>query len=277
MNNLNPNFDVDRTRVINDLKCIVDSLQLSILLIGAQSRILIFDKPYQIQGRATTDCDIVVKLDSWDKYEILIAKITEGEKPKFKISRIIHKFIHIETNLEVDIIPFGDICNQNQEIIWPDGNQMSILGLEEAFINSQIQRIDDIEIRVLTLESFIALKLLAWNERREYKDLSDIILVLENYQENERVFDELNDELIAGTVEFEEAAIVLLGRDICKTFKDKTLSKVNEIVILIIENQNRYLPQFVSRDTDSNAWDDAFIKIVRRFQALQYGLNNNHV
>jgi hypothetical protein len=39
----------------------------------------------------------------------------------------------------------------------------------------------------------------------------------------------------------------------------------------IIEKQNLVLPQFV-KSLDQNAWDEEFYKIIRRFQALQYGL-----
>ncbi|HLO84802.1 MAG TPA: nucleotidyl transferase AbiEii/AbiGii toxin family protein [Nostocaceae cyanobacterium] len=273
MKNQNSGFDINIIKAINDVKLIINSLKLSMLLIGAQSRILIFDNQYQIDGRATTDYDVVVKLDSWEKYNILVSQMTEGEEAKFKKSRIIHKFIHIETNLEVDIVPFGEISNENQEIVWPDGNQMSILGLEEAFENSQITKIDNIEIRVPTLPSFVALKLLSWNERKANKDLSDIVLVLQNCPENERVFDELTDELIEGKFEFDEAVTVLLGRDIRQVFQDKTLNKLNEIVEYIIVKQNQFLPQFVSKNLDPEEWDAAFEKLVKFFQALQYGLN----
>ncbi|MBD2778290.1 hypothetical protein [Iningainema tapete] len=265
-------LDLETKQILTDLTAITDSLQVPMLLIGARARLLIFDSQYNVQGRATTDWDVAVQLDSWERYYALVTKMITGQVPRFKKTSVIHKFIHIETGLEVDVIPFGSISNDLQEITWPDGNQMSILGLQEAFFNTQIEKIDNIELRIANIYAFIVLKLLAWNERREKKDLEDIIFVLQNYQEEERVYEELVDELLTDKFEVDEASIVVLGRDIRKAFRKETLNKVSKIVTQIIENQNRFIPQFVPKNLDENAWDEAFEKIVRRFQVLQYGL-----
>ncbi|HLP91804.1 MAG TPA: nucleotidyl transferase AbiEii/AbiGii toxin family protein [Nostocaceae cyanobacterium] len=272
MNNKNQQFEFKIIKVINDFQIIIDYGKLPILLIGAQSRIFIFDKQYQIVGRATTDCDVVVKLDSWERYNLLVSTMTEGENAKFRKGRVIHKFIHIETNLEVDIVPFGGICNENQEIVWPDGNKMSILGLEEAFDNSQVAKIDNVEIRVPTIPCLVGLKLLAWYERKANKDLADIILIIQNYPDDERVFDELADELIEGKFEFDESVVVMLGRDIYQVFREKSLKRLKETVNYIIERQNQFLPQFISKNQDGDEWDQDFEKLVKLFLALQYGL-----
>ncbi|MCC5632583.1 nucleotidyl transferase AbiEii/AbiGii toxin family protein [Nostoc sphaeroides CHAB 2801] len=245
------------------------------LLIGAQARLLVFDKQYKIQGRATKDWDVAVKLDSWNRYALLVNKMTQGKNPRFKTTSIIHKFIHINTGIEIDVIPFGDISNAEQEITWPDGNQMSILGLEETFTNTEVEKIDDIEFRIVKIYGFIALKLLAWNERQENKDLEDIVFVLENYEEEERIFEELIDEISSGVFEIDEAADVLIGIDICNRFQAKTLKQVKKVVNKIIKNKNQYLPKFVPKYLDGDDWDEAFDKIVKRFQALQYGLEKS--
>jgi predicted nucleotidyltransferase len=275
MNYPETGLDSETKQVLTDLKAAIDRLQVPMLLIGARARLLIFDSQYNVQGRATTDCDVAVQLDNWERYDTLVTEMTAGEAPGFKKTSVIHKFIHLETGLEVDVIPFGNISNQKQEITWNDGNQMSILGLQEAFLNAQIEKIDDIELLIPDIPAFIALKLLAWNERRETKDLEDITFVLQNYQEDERVFEELYNKILEGQVEFDEAAIVLLGRDIQKVFSEQALNKVREIVTQILENQNQYLPRFVPKDLDGNAWDEALDKIVRRFQSLQYGLQDS--
>ncbi|MUG94629.1 hypothetical protein F7734_20570 [Scytonema sp. UIC 10036] len=271
---MNEPLNLDTKQFLSDFKAIIAPLQIPMLLIGAQARLLIFDSQYKIQGRATTDWDVAVKLENWDKYDVLVTKMTAGDAPKFKKTNVIHKFIHINTGIEVDVIPFGEISNEEHTITWSDGNQMSTLGLEETFINTQIEKIDDIEIRVVSLYAFIALKLLAWNERRENKDLEDIILVLQNYQEEERVFEELLDEISSGQFEIDEASIILIGREIRTLFSHQTLNKLNQIITQIIDNKNQYLPQFIPKYLEANTWDEAFNKLVKRFQALQYGLEN---
>ncbi|MBD1217605.1 MAG: nucleotidyl transferase AbiEii/AbiGii toxin family protein [Aphanizomenon flos-aquae Clear-A1] len=277
MKNSYPQIDLETKKFLTDFKSIIDSLEVPMLLIGAQARILIFDSQYQVQGRATKDWDVAVQLDNWDRYNLLISIMTTGQNPLFKKTKVIHKFIHIETELEVDVIPFGDISKPNQEINWPDGNQMNILGLEEAFANTEIIIIDNLEIRVADIDAFIALKLLAWNNRREKKDLKDIITVLRkspNEEDQDRVYDEFFDEIIEGRFEVDEAAIIFIGRNIQNKFKSETINKVKEIVDIILE-QDTYISQCMPKILDIEEWDETFDKIVKRFESLQYGLTED--
>ncbi|MEY3403688.1 MAG: hypothetical protein AN487_20415 [Anabaena sp. CRKS33] len=274
MKNSYPQIDTETKKFLTDFKSIIDSLEVPMLLIGAQARMLIFDSQYQVQGRATKDWDVAVKLDNWERYNLLISIMTTGQNPLFKKTKVIHKFIHIETELEVDVIPFGDISKPNQEINWPDGNQMNILGLEEAFVNTELIIIDNIEIRVADIDAFIVLKLLAWNNRRENKDLKDIITVLlksPNEEDEQRVYDEFIDEIIEGRFEVDEAAIIFIGRNIQNKFKSETINKIKQIVEIIL-GQDTYISQCMPKILDVEEWDETFDKIVKRFESLQYGL-----
>jgi predicted nucleotidyltransferase len=274
MSKLHPQLDLETKKFLTDFKSIIDSLEVPMLLIGAQARMLIFDSQYQVQGRATKDWDVAVQLDNWDRYNLLISIMTTGQNPLFEKTKVIHKFIHIETELEVDVIPFGDISKPNQEINWPDGNQMNILGLEEAFVNTELIIIDNIEIRVADIDAFIVLKLLAWNNRRENKDLKDIITVLlksPNEEDEQRVYDEFIDEIIEGRFEVDEAAIIFIGRNIQNKFKSETINKIKQIVEIIL-GQDTYISQCMPKILDVEEWDETFDKIAKRFESLQYGL-----
>lgn len=274
MKNSYPQIDTETKKFLTDFKSIIDSLEVPMLLIGAQARMLIFDSQYKVQGRATKDWDVAVKLDNWERYNLLISIMTTGQNPLFKKTRVIHKFIHIEIELEVDVIPFGDIGKPKEEINWPDGNQMNILGLEEAFVNTEIIIIEKLEIRVADIDAFIVLKLLAWNNRRENKDLKDIITVLlksPNEEDEQRVYDEFIDEIIQGRFEVDEAAIIFIGRNIQNKFKSETINKIKQIVEIIL-GQDTYISQCMPKILDVEEWDETFDKIVRRFESLQYGL-----
>lgn len=122
--------DSEQKQVLQDIKSITDSLQISILLVGAGARILVFDKRYNIEARVTFDLDFAVKVDSWSDFQALSLQMTQGTNPLFQVTRIQHRFIHIATGILVDIVPFGGIGQPNQEIQWSDGNKMSLIGLE---------------------------------------------------------------------------------------------------------------------------------------------------
>jgi predicted nucleotidyltransferase len=111
-------------------------------------------------------------------------------------------------------VPFGEIGQPNQQIQWPDGHQMNLLGLQEALSHANTQTIDGVELQVLSIPAFLMLKLFAWGDRKSPKDLEDINFILKQYQDDDRVFEELSEALISGNLEFQHGAAFLLGHDI---------------------------------------------------------------
>jgi len=225
-------------QVLADLVHIVSSLDLPMILVGAGARLLIFDLKFG-EGRGTKDWDLAISIDSWDSYQRLHESLTTGDSPRFKSSRSSHKFIHIETNIEVDIVPFGEIGEPDQEIVWSDsGNSMSILGFTEALLHSKTTIIDDLKIQVIDIPAFVFLKIFAWGDRgdRTNKDLEDIEFILLKYEDDERVYSELTEELAEGVVEFLDANIYLLGQDIYKILQDKTLAELDSLLNKLIES-----------------------------------------
>lgn len=134
-----------------DIKSIVENLRLPIVVVGAGARILIFDNRYNIDDRATNDLDFAVQVRSWSDFQTLNAHMTQTSNLRFRPTNIQHRFIHISTNIEVDIVPFGDIGEPNQEIQWSNGIKMSVVGFNEAFSTAESIAIEDIEFKVINL------------------------------------------------------------------------------------------------------------------------------
>lgn len=228
-------IDSKEKQVLADLIAIMKLLDLPMILVGAGARLLIFDQKFE-KGRGTKDWDIAVSLDSWQDYQILTDALIKGSIPKFEATRNSHKFIHVETKIEVDIVPFGQISEPKQEIIWPDDNVMNVLGFTEALANAKTENIDDLEIQVVDIPAFIVLKVFAWGDRggRTKKDLEDLELVLSKYEDDERVYVELAEELTTGDVDFSDANIYLLGQDIYKIFQPKTIDELKKVLNKLI-------------------------------------------
>jgi hypothetical protein len=63
-------------------------------------------------------------------------------------------------------------------------------------------------VRVVTIPTLVMLKLVAHRDRRKTDDLADVLFILENYSRYEledRIFDELADQLASGELPFEHA------------------------------------------------------------------------
>lgn len=246
-------------QVLRDIKAVVDSLELPMLVVGAGARLLIFDLEYNVQGRATRDWDVAIPVADWSDFQSLSDRMTQGISPCFRKTPTPHKFIHIATEIEVDIVPFGGIAEPDQQLEWPDGNQMNVVGLEEALFHASIETVDDLDLLVVDIPAFVALKLFAWGDRRERtsKDLDDIDFILKHYSNDERVYEELAEELADGEIEYLDAGIYLLGEDIREVFRDETIRQLNAILEQLVQ------------DSD----DDAFDSIKWRLKVLQKGIN----
>jgi predicted nucleotidyltransferase len=238
-------IDSNEKQVLTDLVDIVSSLDLPMILVGAGARLLIFDQKFG-EGRGTKDWDVAISIDSWEVYKQLRGSLTTGDSPRFKSTKNSHKFIHIETEIEVDIVPFGEISEPDQEIVWSDsGNSMNVSGFTEALLHAKTTVIDDLEIPVIDTPAFVVLKIFAWGDRgdRTNKDLEDIEFVLLRYEDDERVYSELAGELADGVVEFLDANIYLLGQDIFKILQDKTLTKFDLSLSSLIERLGADKPE----------------------------------
>ncbi len=225
-------IDSREKQVLADLKDIVKTLDLPMILVGAGARLIIFDQKFGA-GRGTKDWDVAISIDSWETYQKLGEALINGNPQIFQSTEIAHRFRHIETAIDVDIVPFGAIGEPDQEIIWADsGNPMSVLGFDEALSHAVTNNIDDLKIQVIDIPSFVVLKIFAWGDRREStnKDLEDIEFILSKYEDDDRVYNELVEELSSGDVDFSDANIYLLGQDICRMLQDKTLIELNKLL-----------------------------------------------
>jgi predicted nucleotidyltransferase len=222
-------IDLNEKQVLADLVAIMNTLDLPMMVVGAGARLLIFDQRFGA-GRGTKDWDVAISIDSWAVYETLRTTLVQGDMPSFKATSSDHKFIHIATNIEIDIVPFGAIGAPDQQIIWPDsGNPMNVWGFAEALDRAKTVSIGDLELQVVDIPAFLVLKIFAWGDRGDHtnKDLEDLELVLSKYEDDDRIYDELSTELSDGTVDFLDAHIYLLGQDIHQILRPSTLYELN--------------------------------------------------
>jgi predicted nucleotidyltransferase len=268
-------IDDKQRLVLADINNISELLGLAILLVGAGARIFVFDRQYNVEGRATKDLDFAVQVNDWSDFQSLSAQMTQGNNAAFKKTRVEHKFVHISTGIEIDIVPFGLIGQPNQILEWGDGNQMSLLGLNEAFSTAKILDIGGIEVKVVNPYALLVLKLIAWNDRQEIKDLEDIDFILRNYSDDNRILKELLNEIAQAIVEYEDGAIFLLAQDIRKNFSEDTVCELQKILLRIQQNQDRLFSRLIPRMIDDEAWDAQFDTTVHRFQVFQKAVEYN--
>lgn len=162
------------------------NLDMPFVVVGASARdiVLHYGHNAKIQ-RATTDVDFGIQVPDWSAFEALKQSLLGGG---FKATPTQHRVISPD-NVEVDIVPFGQVEDEDSNIAWPpDGDWvMSVLGFQEACDNAEIVRIQDeppVDIPVATPEGMAILKLIAWSDRVAYmrsKDAKDLLYLFTTY------------------------------------------------------------------------------------------------
>jgi predicted nucleotidyltransferase len=154
----------------------------SYFLIGAKARDIILEYFGKNEAqRATLDTDIANCCKNWDEfYKIKNAFIHANDfiaDNKHEHRMVSPKFGYL------DILPFGDIKEENPNIKWPPEYdiEFSLIGFDDAN-NCAIEiAIEDVTVKVASPLGLVLLKLFAWISRKKKKDASDFINIVSNY------------------------------------------------------------------------------------------------
>jgi predicted nucleotidyltransferase len=119
-------------------------------------------------GRAKTDVDIAVAVESWSEFERL--KSSMIDTGKFRLTNMTQRLLGIGPFIgrQLDIVPFGTGIEETEsQIRWPPdaATAMSVAGFNEAFNSSVTCEIDGQEIRLASVPGLAILKLIAWQDR----------------------------------------------------------------------------------------------------------------
>lgn len=178
---LGPEISRDELDAIIAVHDVAARLEMPILLVGAGARCIIFDWKYGLpRSRSTRDWDFGVLVPDWAHFEALMDALASRSGGSFRRSSP-HKLEHTATKVQVDLIPFGEIASPEDQIAWPStGKVMSVLGLEEALKHAEHEEIHGRAFKVATIPALTALKLIAYGDRKEKRDLQDVHHILAN-------------------------------------------------------------------------------------------------
>ncbi len=225
-------------KVLKAISEITDYLSLSFMIIGATARDMILEKAYDKRiSRATLDLDLGVKLAGWDTNERLMDKLVG--KGNFSRTGIPHRLKYRET-YSVDIIPFGNISDEDFYINWNTGreNRLNTLPIEEAFkhpVSLKFAENPDFTVKSASLEGLLLMKFFSWKQTTGNRsaDARDIRLILLNYLDAgnlESLYTDYPDLVDVENFDYEFAGAELAGREMVNLFQNKALKYIISII-----------------------------------------------
>ncbi len=256
------------------IKEIADHLNIPFFIVGATARDFLLDYFHNIRApRMTTDIDLGVKVPDWEKFKALTDSMLAGDK--FTKAKENQRYIY--NDILIDIVPFGDISDENKTVKWPPEHEiiLSTLGFDEAYEFSVLFRLSSdplLEVKVPTIPGLVIMKLISWDEKYpdRTKDAEDLLFIMENYVDvidqgylYEKEATLLEEEGFDNQI----ACIRLLGRDMAKISNTDTLDKIREILSSETAEQSHYrlIYNMVSVHND-------FEKVLRLLNKLKQGI-----
>lgn len=215
-------FRIDRDAIghlgpaLDVLRAACTAVGVDFFVIGAAARDLLLEHVYGVRPlRATQDVDAAVAVRGWDEYERVIEELVRQHG--FERGREPHRVRR--RHLTVDVVPFGEIAGEGDQVEWPMGTTaMSVLGYQEAYEAAVGIIIDDgPAVPVASLPGVGILKIVAWSEapHRRRHDPVDLCTILMSYHEvvGERLYDEHADLLEEDDFDYRVASARIYGRD----------------------------------------------------------------
>ena len=235
-------IDPTARRVIMSVLHAAQALGLPLLLVGATARIILLENVYGLNpGRATRDVDFAFAMDDWKQFDELKQYLVQNSQctTDSKITqRLYMKLEGLERPYKVDLIPFGGIEHESNQIAWPPDKSfvMNVAGYQDALSAAvQVEIAEGTIINVASLPGIAILKVFAWADRghEDPKDALDLASLLGDYPAAgnlERIYEDATDALEAAGYDVELAGAWLLGRDAAHMALPETLAGLVDIL-----------------------------------------------
>lgn len=217
-------------------------------IVGAIAKNIWMDKIHKVTlSRATKDFDMAILVPNKEVFENLKQHIIK-EYP-FVVSQSNAFSLIWKEKYVVDLLPFGDIENEEAKVIINGSGftSINVPGFYEIYLNDlqSIQLENTTVFKITSLIGIVILKLFAWNDRPESrgKDITDIGDVLHHYFEMHDTFIyEQYAHLFNEYDDLRQLAAVVIGKEIKRVLRDNIL--LTQKIISIIQDD-------IQKDADS--------------------------
>lgn len=219
-------------------------------------------------NRGTKDIDFAIMISKMEQYEELSETLVNKG---FNRAKAPWTFYSEKYDVAIDILPFGEIEEQDTVQFNERYSDLHVLGFKEVLEESNEVQIEEKIVNIPPLPGMIILKLLAWSDRPEERenDLSDILRIIDHYFDNN--FDEIveyhND--VFGEEGFDKTIISaeVLGRKARKILVKSAVLE-NRIIRILEQNLKSEAQSKIARTwaTRKNWEIEYALKVIKSFQ-----------
>jgi len=277
---LKPEFPLDATAL--EILCTVTaeaaSAGIECMIIGATARDILLTHVFGVPPRrATYDVDFAVAVENWDQFEQLKSRLSA--KKGFDASeRMKQRLYYLGQEKEhghpLDLVPFGGITQDTNEIVWPPDMQvtMNVAGYQEVLkAAEQVELAPGYIAKVASLTGLAILKRIAWSDRGSSnpKDAHDLYQIMTKYADAgnaDRLYGAEFTLLEQADYDPEIAGACLLGKDTALLASETTYL---QLMAILEQDYDRLALEMVKSIRHA---DDAQAKVEVRMRQFKAGM-----
>lgn len=211
------------------------------LLVGATARIILLEHVFALPtGRATKDIDFAFAMDTWEQFDTLKRHLVEQHGfgiDEHVSQRLYYREEGARHGIPVDLVPFGALGGQAEEIRWPPDMAivMNVAGFADALASAvHVEIAPGLDIAIASLPAIAVLKLFAWLDRHQEtsKDATDLTALMRVYHEvdQDRVYTVPSEVLADVGYDIELGGAWLLGNDARRMALPATVDKLDAVL-----------------------------------------------
>lgn len=128
---------------------------------------------------------------------------------------------------------------------------------------------------VASIPALVVMKLFAFADRKHADDLRDVEFILKNYLHDHgenRIFEELSEQLANGEIEYQQAGPFLLGKDAGQLCNHQTIERLLPILDSLVDPYSREIGQLVGPIGDVDEEEKRRREIAANFKSFQDGI-----
>jgi len=207
-------------------------------------------------SRGTKDIDFAIMISSMSEFDQVAEQLVARGFTKVKAP---WTFYHPEFNAVVDLLPFGEVEENDTEDFNERYSDLHVLGFKEVLEQSKEVFIEEKVARIPPLHGMVILKLIAWSDRPEDRgnDPFDILLIISKYfnLEFEDIVENHFDTFPEGDLNELQIAARVLGRKAGEILKNSNTLKDRVFSILDKNSLNPAESLIAKQWAQKNDWD----------------------
>jgi len=271
-------------KAVLDVNAAAEALGIKVVLVGALMMEFTTEiRPDYPQPKKTNDADFAVFVENWESFNRLRAGLEA--KGYLRAPKVEHRMVNEAKSILIDLIPIGGGITGDGKIAWPESEQvMTVIGFPEVCAATATEVREGLpKVPVITVPGFVLLKIIAFQDRFEEKDLKypndveHLAYWFEHYasisEKDERRFALLQQQ---GWTDLDVnfAGAALLGREVRPLCSADAMTRIRKFIVDSLDPYSPFIETLLKQRRSMSNPEGLRAEAIEWLKAFQRGFDS---